>query len=182
MTASRGHREHTPRCSPPTSRSARSDNRRLQMLPCVRAWDYRVITSADVKLDDFGLQLASPRNSSDQARADLLIQSPRARLLGGVRKTSSFLGPPGVGKTHLAISLAATLPRHRTKPGARVYATARLARPHHLARRSQDRHKIQLGRPLRQHPHFALPRSWSSTRSATCTGQPERRGSVDVLL
>ena len=54
-----------------------------------------------------------------------------------------FLGPPGVGKTHLAISLAIAA----AQSGAQSLLR-RSGRPHHLARRSQVT-TGQLGRRLK---------------------------------
>ena len=76
-----------------------------------------------------------------------------------------FLGPPGVGKTHLAISLAIAA----AQSGRRVYYGGS-GRPHHLARRSQDHRPA--GTPP-QDPHLSF--APGHRRDRLPAGQPDRR-------
>ena len=80
-----------------------------------------------------------------------------------------FLGPPGVGKTHLAISLAIAA----AQSGRRVYygALADL-----ITSLEEAKTAGQLGRPP-QHPHLSL--APGHRRDRLPAGQPERR---DVFL
>ena len=76
-----------------------------------------------------------------------------------------FLGPPGVGKTHLAISLAIAA----AQSGAQSLLR-RSGPPHHLARRSQDHRPA--GTPP-QDPHLSF--APGHRRDRLPAGQPDRR-------
>ena len=90
-----------------------------------------------------------------------------------------FLGPPGVGKTHLAISLAIAA----AQSGAQSLLR-RSGRPHHLARRSQDHRPA--GTPP-QDPHLSFapghrPRSATcrSARPAPCSSSNSSTGAMSA--
>ena len=84
-----------------------------------------------------GYQDPSTSASSPRSSAQIDVSTQR-------KENVIFLGPPGVGKTHLAISLEAKRAQSLLR---------RSGRPHHLARRSQDRRPA--GTPP-QHPHLSL--------------------------
>ena len=84
------------------------------------------------------------------------------------RENVVFLGPPGVGKTHLAISLAIAAARTRT---TRLLRDAR--RSHHVARRRAAGRATSRGASARS----SRRASWSSTRSAICRSRAPARSS-----
>jgi len=102
------------------------------------------------------------------------------------RENVVFLGPPGTGKTHLAIGLAirACQAGHRVQFATAADWVAHLAEAHHAGRLSSSR-PLPTGSPTSpkpttpagcrpNSPGWAATRCSSSTRSATSPSNPKR--------